>query len=271
MKKLFDFYISSSIHVALAVVSLSVITVHNFEVPINYRLELFIFLGTITGYNFVKYAGIAGLHHLSLTRNLRFIQVFSFVAFLFLIYFSFLQTFRVLLISGILGLFTVLYVLPVFSESRNLRGLPNTKIFIISLVWAGVTVLLPLTDHVDLFQPDVFISFVQRFCIVMALILPFDIRDLRFDMANLGTIPQHLGVRKTRVFGILLLCLVFLMELLKQHQELTSSISLFVAAIAGMLLIRYSVIRQAKYYASFWVEGVPIFWLGMLYFLEFIL
>ncbi len=271
MKKLFDFYISSSIHVALAVVSLSLITAHNFGVSFNYRLEVFIFLGTITGYNFVKYAGIAGLHHLSLTKNLRLIQVFSFIAFLMLIYFCFQQSFSVLLISGILGLFTVLYVLPVFSENRNLRGLPSAKIFVIAWVWAGVTVLLPLTNHIDLFQTDVFISFVQRFCIVVALILPFDIRDLRFDMADLGTIPQHLGVKRTRILGILLMCGVVLMEFLKQHQHIENILSLLTASILIIFLIRYSVIRQTKYYASFWVEGVPIFWLGSLYFWQFIL
>ena len=81
LKKILNFYINASIHVSLAVYSLVRVTELYFNLPYNEALDYFIFYGTITGYNFVKYADVAKLHHRSLTRNLKLIQIFSFICF----------------------------------------------------------------------------------------------------------------------------------------------------------------------------------------------
>ena len=54
LKRLFDFYINSSIHVALAVSSLVYITILEFHLKLDIEIILFVFFATITGYNFVK-------------------------------------------------------------------------------------------------------------------------------------------------------------------------------------------------------------------------
>ena len=89
LKGLFDFYINSSIHVAFAVLSLVFVTEKELELSLDFNFNSFIFLGTITGYNFVKYASVAGLHHRNLTKRLKVIQLFSFVCILILAYFAF--------------------------------------------------------------------------------------------------------------------------------------------------------------------------------------
>jgi len=259
-KKIFKFYINASFHVALAVVCLTDITIQEFEISRNYKLLLFIFLATITGYNFVKYAGIANLQHLSLAKNLRHIQILSFIAFVGLVYLTFHQSFLVLLFSGILGLFTLLYALPLFGNNTNLRGLTGIKIYVIAFVWAGVTVLLPLADQIHLWKWDVALVFLQRFFLVLALILPFEIRDLRFDLAQLGTIPQKFGVRGTRIAGLVLICILVLLEFVKRQTSIANTVSLIFMGILLMIMIRYSNTRQTKYYASFWVESIPILW-----------
>ncbi|HZJ35193.1 MAG TPA: hypothetical protein VFD29_01055 [Gillisia sp.] len=259
-KKIFKFYINASFHVALAVVCLTDITIQEFDVPRNYKLLLFIFSASITGYNFVKYAGIAKLHHLSLAKNLRQIQIFSLTALIGLVYLTFYQSISVLLFSGVLGLFTLLYALPLLVYNTSLRNLTGLKIFVIAFVWAGVTVLLPLTDHINVWKWDVFVVFLQRFFLVLALILPFEIRDLQFDLAQLRTIPQKFGVRGTRIVGLVLICLFVLLEFLKHQTSMANTISLIFVAILLMILIRYSTTSQSKYYASFWVESVPILW-----------
>jgi len=53
MKLLFDFYINSSIHVALAVLSLSWITLLEFDIPYDKEVLFFIFFASITGQNFI--------------------------------------------------------------------------------------------------------------------------------------------------------------------------------------------------------------------------
>jgi len=269
-KNLFSFYINASFHVALAVVCLTDITIQEFDIPRNHKLLLFIFLATITGYNFVKYAGIAKLHHLSLAKNFRQIQILSFIAFAGLVYLIFDQSFLVLLFSGILGFFTLLYALPLFGNNTNLRSLTGLKIFVIAFVWAGVTVLLPLADQINLWKWDVVVVFLQRFFLVLALILPFEIRDLQFDIAQLGTIPQKFGVKGSKIYGTILIGFSILSEFLKQETSLPEILSLIIVGIITFIFLKKSRISQGEFYSSFWVEAIPIFWWIILNFLIYI-
>ena len=226
LRQAFDLYINSSIHVALAVVCLAVISLLEYNFKITYDLLAFIFFSTITGYNFVKYAGIAKLHHSSLAGNLRIIQIFSFVSFLALIYFALQLSVNVLIATAILGLLTLLYALPVFGKSRNLRSLAGIKIFVIAMVWAGTTVLLPVINAQELLNQPILIDFFQRFCMVVVLTLPFEIRDLIYDSDSLETIPQRIGIRKARIFGVVLLLLICLIEIFQQQFRSYSLLSL---------------------------------------------
>lgn len=260
LNNLLNFYINSSIHVSLAIVCFTSITLLFFNIPHDLHLLLFIFLGTITGYNFVKYAGIAKFHHVRLAKNLKIIQVFSLFAFAGLVISAFFQPFGVLVLAAVFGAVTVLYALPVFNYNRNLRGIPGAKIYVIAFVVAGVTVLLPLVTKVYLIQQDVAITFIQRFFIAIALILPFEIRDLKFDMAQLGTIPQKLGVRGTKKLGYLLTGVIILLEILKNNNTVEHWVGILFLGFLTVLFIRNASIRQKKYYSSFYVEAIPILW-----------
>ena len=111
---------------------------------------------------------------------------------------------------------------------------------------------------------DVLLEFGQRYLLVLILLLPFEIRDLVHDQSQLGTIPQRIGVRTTRILGILLLVPFVGIEI---TQEISSTASLFAALctaiLAGFLILR-SEEDQSEFYASFWVEGVPMVWLVVL-------
>ena len=86
LKQVFNFYINSSIHVALAVYAFTWVTLLQFGLNYNANVLYFVFFATITGYNFVKYFGIAKFHHRGLTNTLKIIQAFSFICFLLLCY-----------------------------------------------------------------------------------------------------------------------------------------------------------------------------------------
>lgn len=266
LKTFFEFYINSSIHVALAVVSLSLISFFDLQIPVDKELLVFTFFGSITGYNFVKYAGIAKLHHSSLAKSLKIIQVFSLFSFIVLVWTLFNVGQKVLFWTAFFGIFTLLYALPVFSKRRNLRSISGIKIFIIALVWAGVTVVLPaVSAELELDLP-VWIEFLQRFLLVLVLILPFEIRDLKYDLQQLGTIPQKVGVTKTKILGSVFLLLMLVLELLKEKHSSWPAF-LLMLALAGWFTWN-SRERQPKYFASFWVEGVPVIWLLMLLIFE---
>ena len=260
LKNLFDFYLSSSLHVALSVTSLAVITMFHFNFSLDVDLIAFIFLGTITGYNFIKYAGVAKLHHRSLTRNLKLIQVFSFFCFIGLIYYILQVPVEVLLITLLFGCLTLFYGLP-FLSKKNLRSVRGIKIYVIALVWAGVTVILPVVNSGGFLNQDVVIEFLQRFVLVLVLILPFEIRDLRYDSNLLGTMPQMIGVERTRLIGIILLVIWMLSEFLQRESRLQIILSMLAVAVLLAILLFKARERQSRYYAAFFVEAIPVFWL----------
>jgi len=255
LKGLFDFYINSSIHVAFAVLALALITEKQLDLELDLYFNLFIFLGTITGYNFVKYAALAGLHHRNLTDRLKMIQTFSFICFIGLMYVAYQFTVSFWISCIPLALLTVLYAIPFLPHKTNLRKVPSIKIFIIAAVWAGVTVYLPVAYNVTNFSTEFYLEIAQRFMLVLALIIPFEIRDLTYDSNALGTLPQVLGIKKTKLVGLSMVLGCMVLEAFKANAFSTYAILLLTA----LAIIRSSS-KQPHYYASFAVEGIPILW-----------
>ncbi|WP_028893058.1 membrane protein [Tenacibaculum sp. 47A_GOM-205m] len=266
-KTVIDFYINASIHVALAVYALLRITEIYFEIPHNELLDWFVFFATITGYNFVKYAGVAKLHHRSLTKNLQVIQVFSLICFLLMCYFAWLLPLKILLFFVPFGLLTFLYAVPFLSGfQKNLRSIGYLKIIVVAAVWVGTTVLLPVYAAESSFTTEVCLSIIQRFLLIIILLLPFDIRDVQYDAISLQTIPKKIGVENTKKFGyvLLLLCLVLEFMISPNSHFRTAFLSVFFLIL--FLLMRAQT-NQSKYYSSFWVEAVPVLWLLLLFLL----
>jgi len=267
LKQIFDFYLNSSIHVALAVYSLSYITLIQFNIPYDENVLYFIFYATITGYNFVKFFGLAKFHHRSLANWLKVIQVFSLVCFVLMCFYAYnLQSKTLYYILG-LGVVTFFYAIPflpkeLFMDSKqNLRTIGGLKVYIIALVWAGVTVILPLVNNDIALNFDAIVIVIQRYLFVIVLVLPFDIRDMQYDSLKLSTIPQRIGVKNTKFVGILLLIVFFFLEFLKDELIANQITSLLIITFVTMLFIVFSKEERGKYYSAFWVEGLPIFWL----------
>ena len=263
LKSVFDFYLNSSIHVAMAVCGFVGITILEFDFSISNNLLGFIFFGTITGYNFVKYAEVARLKHRRLNLTLRTIQIFSFFSFLALCYFALKLPFNTLLVTGGFAALTFFYAIPVL-QHKNLRTLTGIKIVIVALVWAGVTLIIPLVNENEILTNTMWISFIQRAIFVFALTLPFEIRDLKYDELALGTLPQRVGVKSTKYIGTALLIVVILLEFFKP--ELNWSYLSSLVFISGVLtfFLFISERNQSKYFASFWVESIPVVWFGIL-------
>lgn len=265
LKRLFDFYINSSIHVALAVCGLVWVTLLNFNVGANLDFIYFIFFATVTGYNFVKYFGLAKFHHRSLASWLKAIQIFSFLCFLGLCYFAFKLKIETLLYFTGLGVVTFLYAIPflpkkIFLEAGNLRAISGLKIYVIAFVWMCVTVIIPLLNEDYNLNNDVLIEAIQRYFYVIIAMLPFEIRDMRYDSLKLSTIPQRIGIARTKIIGILLTVLVFLLEFFKDEFWLNKTIVLGIICMLLLTSLLLSNINQKKYFSGFWVEGIPILW-----------
>lgn len=270
LKQIFNFYIDSSIHVALAVFALSWVTLLEFGIPYDRAVLYFIFFASITGYNFVKYFGLARFHHRSLTNWLKLIQVFSLMCFIGMCYFALkLELISLVVILGF-GVVTFLYAIPflpnkiLYDKHKNLRNVSGLKVYIIALVWAGVTVVLPiLNNHVPL-DTNVVVTGFQRFVFVTVLMFPFEIRDLNYDSLKLATIPQQIGIKNTKMVGVLLLMLFFLLEFLKPQLSVEHTVSMLITMFVTLMFLIFANRNQGRYYSSFWVEGIPLVWLLLL-------
>ena len=73
-------------------------------------------------------------------------------------------------------------------------------------ILAGVTFFIPLQLVDESVDAKFLLGFTQRFLFVFVLMLPFEIRDMKYDSLKLSTIPQQIGIIKTKAIG-LLLCL----------------------------------------------------------------
>ena len=260
LKTILDFYINSSIHVALAVCAFVRITQLYFNLSYNEWLDYFIFYGTITGYNFVKYAGVAKLHHRSLTTHLKIIQIFSLICFLLLCYYTWQLSIKTLLLIIPFGFLTLLYAVPFLSGfQKNLRSIGYLKIIIVALVWMGTTVVLPVYDADLGFSYNIVLISIQRFLLVVTLILPFDIRDVKYDAISLQTIPKKIGVQNTKKLGYVLLTMCLVLEFFISSR-IGFRISFLVIYSLLLILLFKSSENQSKYYSSFIVEAIPIFW-----------
>jgi hypothetical protein len=260
--KAFHFYINASIHVAFAVCALVGVTIIEFHLEVSSAFSAFVFFGTITGYNFVKFAEVAGISHKSLVEALRSIQIFSLFCFVMALYFGLQFSDKTIAVTLIFALLTFFYVVPLLKR-KNLRTFGGLKIFIVGLVWAGVTVIVPVIASELPLTTASWISFLQRFLLVVALTLPFEIRDLGYDVLELKTLPQQFGLRKSKVLGLLLLLVCIILEGFKGQFSWSHFTSLAITStlIAAFLLISKK--HQSKYFASFWVESIPIFWWGV--------
>lgn len=257
----FNFYIQGSIHVALAIVSLTLLS----EIYLNIWPDLymtgFVFTAAVSGYNFVKYAGIAKWHHRRLTSSLKSIQLFSLFAFFAMIFFFWHLPVSAQGIAVLSGVLTMLYAVPLKRKWRNFRSIPGMKLILIALVLVLTTVIMPAFYGRNAFDIPVFLLCILRFFWVIVLILPFEIRDMHVDAISLGTIPQQLGVFKTKLFGAILLGILLFFEIYFNslfHNSLWAVLMIVIATGTALWISRE---KQSLYFTAFWVEAIPLAWL----------
>lgn len=270
LKTLFYFYVFSNIHVSLAVFSLTKITLLQYDIESD-LLPWFTFFSTFLSYNFLRlyhyrnlqawYKEFVSVHKVSLIV----IAVLSTVGLFILMFYLSLMTLVLLFLFFLLTLF---YAVPLNFNTNlpiTLRSIAFMKLSVISICWAGVTVMVPLIQYEISFSNDEIIMFLQRMLLVAAITIPFDIRDVYEDDSTLKTLPQTIGVKNSKITGTLFLLLFLVMIFLLQppvHPFLWSD--LIIAGIA-MVLLWLASTMQTKFYSAFLVESIPIFWLLLIY------
>lgn len=265
-KATLDFYIKSSIHVAFSVFALVKITGYFCQInEINY-VALFAFFGTIVGYNFVKYDALARSKKMEMGFALKLIAIFSIFALLSTGYFFFkLQRITQILAFVFLTL-TLLYTLPFFPNRRNARNWIGIKIYIVTFCWVGVTVFLPVINAEIELSFFILLIALQRMLLVFVLVLIFEIIDLRWDDPHLQTVPQKIGVFKTKQIGVASMAAFVILEFFDSNFNIKILVLKLGIAITTILFLILATDKKTKYYSTFWTESIPIFWWILLFF-----
>ena len=270
LKKLFQFYIDANIHVAIAAACTVLVTGVFFKVSVLIP-SLFIGLSTFVSYNFIR---LKKFQEKKLKTNLevwfqnnkKLLFVLNAIAVGFLFVLSIKISHMGIVVMFPFAIITALYMLPVFNRENqtiSLRSIPRFKIFSIAISWAGLCVFFPLAEVGIAFGEIPMLYFIAILFFVFTLILPFDIRDMRFDSKELQTIPQVLGINKTKVVGFIVLIVSFILLLFCVNENFL----IFKTAIIYVVLLLFLLISsemQKIYFASFWVEAIPVFWFVIL-------
>jgi hypothetical protein len=260
LKRLFDFYINSSIHVALSVYSLVELTQILFSISDDFTTSKFAFFGTIVGYNFVKYDTLARTQKLEMTIQLKAIAFLSFLSLIATGYYFFQLQKSSQIIGFVFLAITLLYTLPFFPNKKNARNWAGIKIYIVALSWVGVTLFLPIINNNLPFSSYVYLVAMQRFILIFVLILIFEIIDLQNDDPHLKTVSQQIGVARTKRIGVLLMIVFVLLEFVSNDFRFEFFALKVGLALTTISFLLFSNEHRSRYYASFWVESIPIFW-----------
>lgn len=260
LQKIFHLYLHGSIHVGVAVFALVQMTFYFSGIALDWTVSLLAFSGTVFSYNFIKYAELVYKSRGASSKDLRWVIAISLIALGVSIVCFFNLNFHAQLVTLGFVVLAFLYAIPIYPKIPNLRNWAGIKIYIVSLCWAGVSLIVPIVNAGALLSVDIAIKFVQRFVLVLILILIFEIVDLQFDDKKLKTVPQTLGILRTKFLILLLLVPFYGLEFFKIGFQ---PIQAFNNLLLVGLVVYYTLVaspNKTKYFTLFWVESVPIFW-----------
>lgn len=269
IKLLLDIYVKGSIHVALSVFSMSSLSLLSLNKNIPELQLLIVFFASYVYYNLIKFApvGFKGTNQPTIFWNwLKLSTLLSFLILLYLVKGLSKDSWFILALSSIFG---VLYVqkelLPISRENGWIKA------FLVSLVWALITAVLPSTLlHKDWFGLEIILLFFSHFFLVLALLVPFEIRDMSVDQLMMPNLAQQLGVQKIKWVGYLSLILSIILWMLATDLGIYYQLAYFIFYLITVTLIAGAKIDQPQNYTSLWVEAIPIFLLVSVWVLSFL-
>lgn len=207
IKQLINFILFGNLYVALGAFSLCVSSSIELSIHPILNYAILCFFATLFIYNTQRIVYTKQNHNIAHSIRRSWIEQNRQVVFL-------------LLIVSIAGLITLLffnpttiflYLIPLFFfslayffPSIELRKNAFLKQFILVFVWTATTAIVPtlMAKANTINQNDLFF-FIARFCFMVAICLPFDIRDMNIDSSDkTATIPQLIGEKKTKLLAI---------------------------------------------------------------------
>ena len=172
---------------------------------------------------------------------------------------------KVLLMFAPLGIITLFYSVPVSANPNHLlrlREIPYLKIFLIALVWSASTILLPViqtTEKINI--TGILLLLAERFFFILAITIPFDIRDMEADRHDgLKTFPLLLNENKAIIISNLALLTFILISFFHYQMRGDWFIigALCISALSTYLFINLKYFRNLSEYYYGVLDGTMI-------------
>lgn len=274
MRGLINYFVFGSWWVAICAASMGLLTW--FELTEEWwNLPLFVFIlgSTLVIYNLNMISGLKELremgtlserHHWCMHNEKLMIATLVIGLILSAVSVWFLNP-HIWLLMLPLGFVALAYAAPVVRRNAakiRIREIALWKIFIIAGVWSGMTVILPAVHLHGLDQIHILLSWdmaIERAIFILAITIPFDIRDLINDAKkNVRTLPSVMGWKNSIILAeLLLLLFMFLI-----WSRIGYSSPLFVAylpsTVITMIGVGMATPKRNDMYCSFWIEGTML-------------
>lgn len=233
------------------------------QAPAWNPLTLFLFSGTVMAYTLQRWFGMSTL---STQRKMIIGSVQNVWPWLIAISgLAAIWAFRDLTpaskwVGVLAGALSILYILPINTHQR-IRDIPGLKIFLISIVWALATVILPASEVSGPVNSWLIgILFCSRALFIFAITLPFDLRDREADLRNgTFTLPILFGWPRCRRIGTIALGVSLVMVC---SMALAGWINwtTWMGNITTILLAMWMLVRtnehRSEYFFGLWMDGL---------------
>lgn len=279
--KIIEFLINSKIYISLAALLLTLETQILLGLKLEYHPYLvIIFFSTLLEYNLYRLHLIVyekeklnSIENNWLNRNLTFFIILISVSLISIIYFSILASREVKFILIPLSIVTLFYSFPFLKYNSNLifklREIPYLKIFIISLIWSIVTVVIPVIraeTHIE--ASKIMLIMIERFLFIFAITIPFDIRDIETDKkAGMRTIPILFNERKSITISNLVIGVFLIITTIHfiEYKILSLFIALVISGLSTLYILNSIKIKKNKYYHFGILDGTMILQFILIY------
>ena len=244
----------------------------DFNISINYLG--FMFFSTLFLYPFHRLIGIYSTPELEYTKAQREVskrpnltRISVILGFMGALYFAPQLPFEIISWLLPLGLISLAYSIPFIPTTsgwKRLRDIPGLKIFAITIVVTMTTSTIPLQFSGTVSDLNIWFFDVQRFLFILAITIPFDVRDAHLDKKwNLKTIPLLIGKKNAILLSIILLYSSFAVHVIQYYSTQIFTIEIVFATLLAIVFTHYLIHdfknKNTYLYNAFLIEGAMVY------------
>lgn len=257
----------SSTWIALGAVSLYLGTLHFFQVPIHFYQTFFVFAATFFAYNFLKIKGLSYAQNQSLWHQWLRIHLkvqYSYITVIVVL--AILTLFQLKSQQWIVIMLTTLLSFMYFGVGPySIRKYSLLKIPFLAFVWTFFIVGFALFPQISKLNLPQALHFSFLFFVwMMALCLPFEIKDLQVDLAvkNPGNLAAKIGVKRLQFLSYFLLLLALFWAVFFLPKVLYAIFPLILLTILG---ISKSKENSNDYFYSGFLDALLLLFFPLMY------